>query len=74
MTTTDFLDKYEQTQPRWVKQLCDSFIKSMKDSNPQANMVGSDWLHVMIQDYTVDIDEDKGLVSFIPKELKTLVN
>jgi hypothetical protein len=66
MTTNDFLREYEKKQPLIAQRVCDGFIKSMKEFNPnRTDMMRSDWLSVMLNDYDVQIHNDE--IELIPK-------
>lgn len=66
MNGSEFIEKYEKTNFKMCKYICDSFIKIMKISNPDRNdMVGSDWISVLISDYYVIIEGQN--IYFEPK-------
>jgi hypothetical protein len=54
ISVNDFLAQCEQTNDPIAKHICDNFIKSMSMCNPHMKwMTGSDWLSVMMNDYSI---------------------
>lgn len=59
LTGNQFLAKYEETHFDFCNTICDSFIKTMNELNPnRTDLVGSDWLSVFVNDYNVIINGD----------------
>lgn len=66
ISTNQFLKHLEETnQEKLAHQLCQNFIETMRMLNPdRKDLVGSDWLSIMLNDYSIDVTEDG--IDFIP--------
>jgi hypothetical protein len=67
LTVNQFLAHCEQTgEDQLAQHIVDNFISTMRMCNPDMKwMAGSDWLSVMMNDYSIEItDKD---IQLIPK-------
>lgn len=60
LSVNQFLAHCEKTNDPIAEHITSSFIETMRMCNPHMkHMTGSDWLLVLINDYSIVVDEDE---------------